>query len=164
MARCFQWDEVMGQQRRRRAGGKQAQQPNGVLEQDKPQCAAVSSKVRGRAAPAGTKTQKGIHPAAGKRGPRWDTEAGNLYLHGRFLFHLETQAYAERAIVATFETCGWPTYIANPFNGNGRADYAKRRRSAVYELNRHQLDRPTGTPAIRFFSVTNGRIGWAELR
>jgi len=95
--------------------------------------------------------------------PSWDEVTGNLYWRGFLLFHLGGQAYAERCIVRALEAADWKTIIPNPLVGTGNIDYAKRRRSAIYELNRRQHSLPSDAPKLIFFSIGKGElIGWQE--
>jgi len=80
------------------------------------------------------------------------------------LINLPRQAYAERQILMEFENNNWAAVILNPLVKSGRADYGKRRRNAVHQLNKHQVSHGPGRIRIRFLSLGNGKeIGWLPI-
>ena len=126
-------------------------------DQDATRLRAVRKSNRPRPSPTpSAKSERGR--------PCWTEATGNLIWQGVLLIHLERQAYAERCILAEFEKNNWASLISNPLVKAGHANYAKRRRNAIHQLNKHHRILRKQFALIRFLSLGKGtQIGWIPL-
>ena len=88
--------------------------------------------------------------------PSWDAATGDLCWCGRVVLHLAPQAHAERAVLKRFEAMSWRFVVKNPLPREKLGDETGTRRSAIYNLMRHQGQRPP----IQFFSALDGYVAW----
>lgn len=91
--------------------------------------------------------------------PTWDATTGNLCWRGSILIHLAPQAHAERAILDRFQAMDWRFIVKNPLARDALGDETGTRRSAIYNLMRHQGERPL----IQFFSALDGYVAWCPV-
>ena len=132
---------------KRDKGDQDATRSSSLRKSNRPRPSAKTSEEKGKRSP-----------------PRWTDATGNLVWHGVLLIHLERQAYAERCILAEFEKNNWASLISNPLVKAGHANYAKRRRNAVHQLNKHHAILRKQLARIRFLSLGKGaQIGWIPL-
>lgn len=94
--------------------------------------------------------------AEGALRPIWDATAGTLSWRGQIVFHLATQAHAERAILDRFELKNWRFVVKNPLPRDKVGDPTSTRRSAIHNLMGHQGEEPP----IQFFSAIDGYVAW----
>lgn len=108
-------------------------------------------QVRERIPPSGEETETDHRPV-------WIAELRELRIDGRAIKRFTQSAQAQEAVLAAFQSAGWPPAIVNPLSNGPRQDPKRHLRYTVQNLNRAQ--RPL---CIRFFINGDARtIHWEK--
>lgn len=92
--------------------------------------------------------------------PVWSNRRRCLRWRGQQILQVAEQASSARAVLREFQRQGWPPTIVSPIKHCFAHVAAKRRRNAVYLLNKYQRTPERPKPVIEFHSLPGNRIAW----
>lgn len=95
--------------------------------------------------------------------PVWSHRRRCLRWRGQQILQVAVQASSARAVLREFQRQGWPPTIVSPIKHCFAHVAAKRRRNAVYLLNKYQRTPDRPKPVIEFHSLPGNRIAWFPL-